>query len=502
MNHSDNEALGGRLPIKVDTTTNGEFSPKPLPKASVTANHLALSRAAQIAKALGVTRRQFLVSLSGAAATFAAFNDVHAALGAKGGRFEMPTEAQWEPAAAKSALVKKEFIFDIQNHHVSPHAQWRNPDSPWRSMLNEMAVRQWDDMSRRAACVSPSKLSPDDQIGACLSRDVYVKEMFVDSETSLAVLSFVPSLEEDMPLTTEEAIVTKQVVDALDGTERLLLHARVIPNLPGDLQRMATLAGSRRFSAWKTYTQFAGGWWLDDERYGIPFIEQVRSSGTKVVCIHKGLPLPPMGKEIAFSRCDDVGRVAKKYPDVTFIIYHSGYDDHITEREFVPGSKKGGVDSLIQSLLDNGVAPNSNVYAELGSTWRTVMSDPDQSAHVIGKLLRYVGEDRVVWGTDSIWYGSPQDQIQALRLFQISDEFCDRYGYPKLTPQIKTKIFGMNAVVPYKVNPVRFVTKSADDSIARLRAAYADAHDPSFVTYGPRTRAEFLRFRRLSDGQP
>jgi hypothetical protein len=88
-------------------------------------------------------------------------------------------------------------------------------------------------------------------------------------------------------------------------------------------------------------------------------------------------------------------------------------------------------------LLDNGIAPNSNVYAELGSTWRTVMGDPDQSAHVIGKLLRYVGEDRVVWGTDSIWYGSPQDQIQAFRLFQISDEFCDRYGYPKLTAQIK-----------------------------------------------------------------
>jgi predicted TIM-barrel fold metal-dependent hydrolase len=502
MNDRDNGAPGGKLPVKIDTTTNGEFAPKPLPKASIAANQVALSRADAISKALGVTRRQFLASVSGVAATFGAFNDVYAALGAKGGRFEMPKEAPWELAAAESVLVKKEFIFDIQNHHVSPRPQWRNPNSPWRPMLHEMAERQFADMSRRAACVAPSRLSLDDQIGACLSRDVYVKEMFLDSETSMAVLSFVPSREEDMPLSTEEGMLTKQVVDALDGTERLLLHARVIPNLPGDLERMQKLARSGRFSAWKTYTQFAGGWWLDDERYGIPFIEQVRRSGTKVICIHKGLPLPPMGKEIKFSRCDDVGRVAKKYPDVTFIIYHSGYDDHTREGQFVPGSMKGGIDSLIQSLLDNGIAANSNVYAELGSTWRTVMSDPDQSAHVIGKLLRYVGEDRVVWGTDSIWYGSPQDQIQAFRLFQISDEFCDRYGYPKLTAQIKTKIFGLNAVVPYKVDPARFLIKSADDSISRLRSAYADARDPSLATYGPRTRSEFLRFRRLSNGQP
>jgi hypothetical protein len=41
----------------------------------------------------------------------------------------------------------------------------------------------------------------------------------------------VPSLEEDMPLSTEEAAVTKTIIDALDGTERLLVHGRVIPNL-------------------------------------------------------------------------------------------------------------------------------------------------------------------------------------------------------------------------------------------------------------------------------
>lgn len=65
MNDRDNGAPGGKLPVKIGTTTNGEFAPKPLPKASIAANQVALSRADAISKALGVTRRQFLAAVSG-----------------------------------------------------------------------------------------------------------------------------------------------------------------------------------------------------------------------------------------------------------------------------------------------------------------------------------------------------------------------------------------------------------------------------------------------------
>jgi hypothetical protein len=75
------------------------------------------------------------------------------------------------------------------------------------------------------------------------------------------------------------------------------------------------------------------------------------------------------------------------------------------------------VDSLIRSLQDNGILPNGNVYAELGSTWRLLTRDPDEAAHVLGKLFKHVGDDRVLCGTDSIWYGRPQNQIQAFRTF-------------------------------------------------------------------------------------
>ena len=96
------------------------------------------------------------------------------------------------------------------------------------------------------------------------------------------------------------------------------------------------------------------------------------------------------------------------------------------------------------SLRRAGIGPNANVYADLGTTWWQLMRDPTQGAHARGKVLRYVGEDNVVWGTDSIWYGSPQDQMQAFRALQISPEFQERYGYPELTPAIKAKVLGLN----------------------------------------------------------
>ena len=196
--------------------------------------------------------------------------------------------------------------------------------------------------------------------------------------------------------------------------------------------------------------------------------------------------------------CRDIGPAARKYPDMSFIVYHSGAVVEVREGPFVPGSGKEGVDSLIQSLVDNEVPPNSNVYAELGTTWHNLMKEPEQAAHVIGKLLKYVGENNVVWGTDSIWYGSPQDQIQAFRVFQISETFQETYGYPAITPSMRAKIFGLNAAVPYGINVAEVHRANAGDAVDRARTNYANHVDPSFLTYGPKTRREFLRLAAAS----
>jgi uncharacterized protein len=154
-----------------------------------------------------------------------------------------------------------------------------------------------------------------------------------------------------------------------------------------------------------------------------------------------------------------------------------------------------GVDRLIRSMQDNGIGPNQNVYAELGGTWWFLMRNPTAAAHVLGKLLTYVGVDRVVWGTDSIWFGTPQDQIQALRLFQITEEFQERFGYPALTDEVKRKIFGLNALRLYAIDPV---PGRCDLDPAELELVRSEM--PPAPTYGPETAAEAARLITAHQG--
>ncbi|MGH7267681.1 MAG: amidohydrolase family protein, partial [Candidatus Rokuibacteriota bacterium] len=340
----------------------------------------------------------------------------------------------------------------------------------------------------------------------CFDARHFVKEVFLDSDTDMAVLSFVPELPEQNPLSLTEAARVREAVAALGQGRRLLLHAMVVPNAERperELERMAEAHRTYGIAAWKVYTQWGPkrvGWWLDDPRVGVPFIEQARRLGVKTICIHKGLSFD--GYEPRYAACEDVGRAARMFPDVTFIIYHSGIEARRPEGPYDPKTAARGVDSLVKSLLDNGIAPNSNVYAELGSTWRLVMRDPTQAAHTLGKLLRYVGAKRVLWGTDSIGYGSPQDQIQAFRAFQISREFQDRYGYRPLTSALKADVFGLSAAPIYGVDPAQARRRADEDPVGRLKAAYRADPRPSFATYGPRDAVEYRRFRALHGAGP
>ena len=135
----------------------------------------------------------------------------------------------------------------------------------------------------------------------------------------------------------------------------------------------------------------------------------------------------------------------------------------------MPGQAHHGVDTLVESLLANGIAPNSNVHAEIGSSWRFLMRSPGDAAHFLGKLFKYVGEDRVLWGTDSIWYGSPQDQIIAFRTFQIAEALREQHGYPEITPKLRAKVFGLNAIVPYRISPDEVRRHIARDPVSAAK---------------------------------
>ena len=472
---------GVRLPIKIDSTSNGEYEPIPISKRNREGNKLALEWATKNAKSKGQTRREFLVSSCGAASTLLAINHANAYYGSTGGFFDVTTESALETDSANAQVGGGEFIFDVQGHYVNPEGDWLSripPDArPYAGM-------------QKARCASGGQ--GDRGYLACLSESEFIKDIFLDSDTDIMVLSFVPSTHETEPVTIEDADRTREIVAELDGSKRLMIHGRVNPNQDGDLEAMDELAENWNISAFKTYTQYGPGgigYFLHDDA-GIAMIERAKKLGVKNICIHKGLPFGPRSYE--HSQSSDIGVVAKMFPEMNFLIYHSSYVSTNEEVEFVAGAGRDGIDTLIQSLVDNDVSPNSNVYAELGSTWRLLMQKPNDAAHALGKLLKYCGEDNVLWGTDSIWYGSPQDQIQAFRTFQISSEYQERFGYPAITQRVREKIFGKNAAVPYGIDQREIQRLTASDFVSQEKLAYQENPQPNFLTYGPKTKREFL----------
>ena len=476
---------GTRLPIKVDSTSNGEFAPVPLSTRSREGNALAHRQTTEHARRSRLGRRDFLVSACGAASTLLAFNAANAASGQRGSFFDVPPDAVFDRELAAATLEGDEFIFDVQGHYVDPTGAWLSqvPDS----------ARPFAQMPK-ADC--PLGSEGGREYLACLGPQEFVKDIFLDSDTDMMVLSFVPSTPDAEPVTIEAADATRRIVDELEGTQRLLLHGRVNPNQPGDLDAMDALAERWGVSAWKTYTQFGPdgkGYFLSDDP-GLAMIEKARALGIKVVCVHKGLPFGRRSYE--HSQCSDIGKVAKQYPDVAFIVYHSGFVAGNPELPYDHGAARDGIDTLVRSLLEHDIAPNANVYAELGSTWRFLMHEPDSAAHAMGKLLKYAGESNVLWGTDSIWYGSPQDQIQAFRTFQIAPQLREAHGYPEITPELRAKVFGYNATVPYRIGADEVESRRGADKVALARIAYQQHPDPSFRTHGPRTRREFVNLLR------
>jgi predicted TIM-barrel fold metal-dependent hydrolase len=471
-----------RLPIKLDSTSNGEYWPRTRDFALQAVRRAAMRTATDKARRLGMSRREYLASSCGVATVLLALNQ----LGCSGGRYQMSKEAPLDAAAANEALEGKEFIFDVQTHEVSANRVW------WAS--GQPSLADFLKTTPQADCGAPSW-------ARCFTDDVLIREVFLNSDTQLAVLSQLWG--DPLPLTVEEAARTREKVAQL-GRSRLRIHGVVQPTTaPWEkiAEDMRSQVAQFQISAWKLYTVWGPnrkGWWLTDE-VGRKTIEHGLSLGVPLVAVHKGLPLPGMDPEYTLPR--DVGPVARAFPRATFLIYHSGYEPEVTEGPYNPKAERG-IDVLIRSLNENGIGPSGNVYAELGSTWREVMKKPNEAAHVLGKLLKFLGEDRILWGTDAIWFGSPQDQIQAFRAFEITPEFQERYGYPSLTAQRKAKIFGLNAARVYGVSVPELRRAQRDDWVSRVRTEYANAPKPSFQTYGPRTRRDMLRLLSITRGMP
>lgn len=478
------------LPFKWGPCSNGEFVPPPLSPVVREAQRRALRMADEHSHLLGMSRRRFLSTLSGAAVCLVSLNacasdEKRASSGttsAPGGSFDVSTTSTIDPDAAAEDLAGQEFIMDVQTHFIDADLS-----------VPLAAGQTWFGQQFPFANCEAGDLAGDGR--ACFAAESYLDEMFLKSDTSLAVLSALPIPGNANPLSIEIMEDMRRTALALCPEERVLMHGGAFPHvgdLDAALEAMSAAREEHDIAAWKIYTMLpaTSAFYFDDHdparpQIGQAFIDHVREIGPPIICTHKGL------KDIVFSDEEltspsDIGPAAARNPDISFVIYHSGYEIGHAEGEYTEANANQGTNRLIKSLLDAGVEPNSNVYAELGGTWWLSMRDPEKAAHVVGKLLKYVGEDRVVWGTDSIWFGTPQDQIQAMRTFQISEEFQERYGYPALTDELKAKIFGLTSAALYGVEPEKL---SCDFTREELQAAREELAAPPRI-YGPTTAQE------------
>ncbi len=478
-----------RLPLILQRRSNDEYTPLPYHPLNVPVVARVRAEGPNHAARLGISLGDYWSSKQGTAAALRALDEAWG-----GGFYNVPPETALDRDAADATLGGNQLVIDVQTHYITDHVPAQFYEDHSRESIGLLEAVGGDRFKGLDKVVRA-------QYEAGYSLAEYLRAIYLESDTAAAVLSSSPvaagSDRADM-VTNAEAVATRELIERLGGTGRLINHSVVTPNVPGDIEMMDRWSEWCKPAGWKVYTMFgpeanrgykydAPAWMLDDEASGLPFLRRARELGVRIVCAHKGLT---SGTDMGWdgpSSPKDIGPAAKAFPDINFFVYHSGYETregNLEEGPYTEEFVNYGTNRLIKSLKDAGIGPGGNVYGELGSTWFQLMAHPREAAHVMGKLLATLGEDNILWGTDCIFYGSPQPLIDAFRAFQIPEEYSQRYGYPQLTATAKEKILGLNAARLYGMDPAKVRANTANDGLAWVKAAleeYSAKGTPSLV---------------------
>lgn len=470
------------LPVPTQVVSNGEWLPYGQTPQQREVEARVLATADRIAPTLGMDRRSFLKTSMGFAACFAAMNAVFGTV------FNVANAQESDPEAAAewAAQFADQFVFDGHLHFV--HDNYAG-----QGILN---------VRRYVHYLGAPEITGDITI-ADIKFDNFVKEVFFDSDTTVGILTSATADNPQFEFISNAQMSSEAArLNELCGSRRLLNHALFSPGKDGWLDDVDRAIAELRPNSWKGYT--VGGidgisqfpWRLDDEELAYPAYERMVRAGITNVCIHKGLMPVDYRESMAdvwrYATVEDLPKAARDWPEINFIIYHAAFapsfaaqPEHIQHFE-----ETGEIDWVTQLAAipeEHGV---SNVYADLGATFATTcVSYPRHAAALVSTLVRGLGADHVLWGTDSVWYGSPQWQIEALRRMEVPQDLQERFGLPALgegRSAIKEAILGGNSARLYGLTAAE-ATKAhyAGDRLSGFRAQYvADGADPSNATYG------------------
>ena len=462
------------VPLPTRLVSNEEFAPMPQTPAQQAVEARILADAGRLAPRLGLTRRDFLRTSGGMATSLLAMNAVF-------GRFfdVLPVEAA-EPAAWKTRTGDPLFILDVQLHYVGAGYDPADEEVARRGVSKQALLG----LRKSARRLNP-KLASDRGTLADLSWANMVKEVFLDSETSMGLISTPPGpYPEQAVVPPREMTHFRDEINRVTQSRRMLAHGLITPQLgQRDLDFMDQQAQTLKVDAWKGYTGaapkgFDRGWFVDDEKIAYPMLERARKLGVTRICLHKGLPLGPVAD---YNHPRDLIKAATDFPDLDFIAYHAG----LLRVGSTDASPEVPWTSEFCRMKKKATALQ-NVYMELGSTFgQLVTTNPTACAHLLGQAIDAFGADHVLWGTDSIWYGTPQWQIDAFRRFEIPKELLDRHNYAPLTRDVKEQIFGLNAARLFRVDVNAKRNEIPNDYLTRMKMAYLDdGPAPSHRWYG------------------
>jgi predicted TIM-barrel fold metal-dependent hydrolase len=287
------------------------------------------------------------------------------------------------------------------------------------------------------------------------------------------------------------------------GTRRLMSHAIFTPGQPNWLENLEKALTEDKPDSIKGYTigdnthkQISRyPWRMDDEKVAYKGYELALKHGVKNICVHKGLFAPGIEKQFphlrGFADVADVGQAAKDWPQLNFIIYHSAYrhvggDPKQALAEFERTGRISWTSDLADIPAQYGV---NNVYGDVGQLFATTLvAEPNVCAALMGTLIKGLGADHVCWGTDALWTGSPQWQVEGLRRLEIPEAMQKKHGFAPVgaaDSPVKTAIFGGNNAKLYNIQPKRAMLDLSRDRFAAMKAEYEKAGpEPSNMRYG------------------
>jgi hypothetical protein len=464
------ESAAFRSPIPTQIVSNGEFNPLPQTPDQRRVESRIRDLAAELGPRHGMSRRQFLASAAGMAAGFLAMNEVFGPI------FAVSRAEAAAPgvADARAAGLAGQFIVDVQTHFV-------RDDFNQEGLLGlaQYARQHWNPALAGEKSLARYKF------------ENYLKEVFVDSDTKVALLSGAPFDDPTWDLLSNDQIAAaRAAINRIAGSRRLLGHSVFTPKKTGWLEEVDRCIAQVRPDSWKGYTigdplfpsKLGSYWRLDDEKLVYPFYERIVKAGIPTVCIHKGLLPADYEKSWPgvweYATVSDLGKAAKDWPQVNFVIYHAALRAFLEPpdaalAEFEQTGRIKWATDLAELPAKYGV---SNVYGEIGTAFaNSAVANPRFAAAFIGTLVRGLGPERVLWGSDSVWYGSPQWQIEALRRLEIPEPMQKQHGFAPLGGAdgvVKGAIFSGNAARLYGIEMRAALGPIGRDKVAAIKAEY------------------------------